>query len=351
MIDVNYINDGFVTSSYTDPVLVFEREMQSIAVTLANIKTEYDNAVAPFLLESEITGILTEKNEENINKEKTNVFAKLGKVVKNIVKKVIELADKLIGKVKDLSFSLKSNEKKMELLIKEHPELSKEKIRILSEKGGLDFSDFKSFTVMDKAFDELLEAANNPKVDSKGFRAKYDKFVADLKNDKSGIQTAAKAAVAVTAVIGVSKAISDARKGIAQTDEAARKMKNRANRDEARIYKEMKKNKDIDYEGMGKIQLCLNAFRLKHGKQAQVLGNNVSIITKFVNSVANAADKILGSKLANKVLGDVHGNFKKNKEYEHKKSFETDGERVMRSTNNHPKKDQSKKKTSKPKSK
>ena len=330
MIDVNYINDGFITSSYTNPVLVFEREMQSIAVTLANIKTEYDNAVAPFLLESEITGILTEKNEENINKEKTNVFAKLGKVVKNIVKKVIELADKLIGKVKDLSFSLKSNEKKMERLIKEHPELSKEKIKILSEKGGLDFSDFKSFAVMDKAFDELLEAANNPKVDSKGFRAKYDKFVADLKNDKSGIQTAAKAATAVASVVGVSYAITQARKGMADTDDAIRKMKNRANKDESRIYNYMKNNKNIDYDSMGKFQLALNAFRLKHGKQAQVIGENISIFSRIVNSVAKVADRFLDTDASKAVFGDVNKNYKQNKEYGHKHNKETDGNRESR---------------------
>ena len=332
MIDVNYINDGFVTSSYADPVLVFEREMNSVAIELANIKTEYDNAVAPFLLESEVTGIMTEKNEENIKKEKTNVFAKLGRLVKSIVKKIIELADKIIGKVKDLSFSLKSNEKKMEKLMKEHPELSKEKIKILCEKGGLDFSDLKSFSVMDKAFDELLDAASNPKVDEKGFKAKYDKFVSNLKNDKSGIQTAAKAAVAVTAVVGVGKAITEVRKGMAQTDEAVRKMKNRANKDEEQIYMYMKKCDDINYDGMGKFQLTLNALRLKNGKQAQVIGKNVSIFTRAINSIAKIADRFLDTSASKAVFGDVNNNFKQNKEYTHKYKKETDGSRESSSS-------------------
>lgn len=318
MIDIQYINNGFMESKFSNPVYLFEKEMEQIGNELMNIQEEYMDAISPFTLESEITGIMTEANKEKINEEKSNVLAKLGKLIKTIVKKILELADKLIDKIKNLSFSLKSNEKKMDQLIKQHPELSKEKIQILCEKGGLDFSDLKSFSSMDKAFNELKNAAKNDSIDEKSFRGKYEKFASDVRNERTGLQTAAKVAGAATVVIGLYTAVKKAKEGMAKADMEVRKMKKEAQAEESEIYREL--SKEGKFKSMGKYQLLLNAYRLKNSKKAQVLGENVSLITKLANKIAEVADKATSTNASKAVFGDVSGNFKKNKRYEMKKN-------------------------------
>lgn len=316
MIDINYILQGNCNTYNPSPYYLLESALIDFGNEIDYYYNEYCTNVSPLYLESEITGVLTVEKQENIGKEKTNILAKIGQAVKSIIKKIHDFCDSCMNKVKDLVFSFKSSEKKMNKLIKEHPELSKEKIQFLCDEGGLDFNDFKSFSQMDKAFDELLEAAKDPKVDEKSMKGKFNKFKKKVDNDKSSLQTAAKVAGAATTVIGLYTTVKLIKKAQKDSAEASAKMRKQCDIDKQSINTLMqeiytKKDKENDFNSMGKMTYVLNAYRIKSGHQSKVLNNHVSIVSKMANMFTKAVDKITNTGASKAILGDVNTNYRK----------------------------------------
>lgn len=312
MIDINYILQGNCNTYNPSPYYLLESALIDFENEIDYYYNEYCTNVSPLYLESEITGVLTVEKQENIGKEKTNILAKIGQAVKSIIKKIHDFCDSCMNKVKDLVFSFKSSEKKMNKLIKEHPELSKEKIQFLCDEGGLDFNDFKSFSQMDKAFDELLEAAKDPKVDEKSMKGKFNKFKKKVDNDKSSLQSAAKVAGAATTVIGLYTTVKLIKKAQKDSAEASAKMRKQNDIDKKNIDDIMKKvSNDDQYKNMGKMTYVLNAYRIKSGHQSKVLNDHVSIVSKMSNMFASAIDKMASTGSAKAIFGDVNQNYKK----------------------------------------
>lgn len=334
MICMDYINTGITNSPYTDPVLIFEREMDSLTNKLTSMYNEYRIKTAPYFLESEMIGIMTESDKKKIENENKNFFGKVGKLVQSMAKKIADLIDKLIGKIKDLTFSLKNNEKKLDRLIKEHPEIAEEKIKKLAEEGGLNFSDFRSFGDMDKAFVNLYKAAKDSKVDPESFKGKCQAFANKINTDKSKLQTAAKV---ITVSAGAALAVSQCRKMFHDANKAAKDAKETAKKEEVEIYRElrrMSKQNEITLDKMGKMQLLLNIFRLKNGKKAQIIGENVSIANRFMNVLTKSLDSVFDSKVSKSILGDVNDNYKKNVIYNIEKNERKEKEYETRRKNN-----------------
>jgi len=316
MVDINYILQGNCNTYNPSACLLLESALMNFENEVNSYYDEYCTNVSPLYLESDITGILTEKKQEEASKEKTNVLAKIGQAVKAIVKKIRDFCDSCMNKVKDMMFSIKSSEKKMNKLIKEHPELSKEKIQFLCDEGGLDFNDFKSFAQMDKAFDELLAAAKDPKVDEKSMKGKFNKFKKKVDGDKTTLQTAAKVAGAATTVIGLYSAVKAIKKTQKDTAEASAKMRKQCDIDKQAVntlMQEVYKNegKENDFNAMGKMTYVLNAYRIKSGHQSKVLNSHVSIVSKMANMFAGAVDKLTNTGASKAVLGDVNTNYRK----------------------------------------
>ncbi len=313
MIDINYILQGNCNTYNPSPYYLLESALIDFENEIDYYYNEYCTNVSPLYLESEITGVLTVEKQENIGKEKTNILAKIGQAVKSIIKKIHDFCDSCMNKVKDLVFSFKSSEKKMNKLIKEHPELSKEKIQFLCDEGGLDFSDFKSFSQMDKAFDELLEAAKDPKVDEKSMKGKFNKFKKKVDNDKSSLQSAAKVAGAATTVIGLYTAVKLIKKTQKDSAEASAKMRKQCDIDKQSIntlMQEIYRGEEDEFNNMGKMTYVLNAYRIKSGHQSKVLNDHVSIVSKMANMFTKAVDKITNTGASKAILGDVNKNYR-----------------------------------------
>ena len=313
MIDINYILHGNVNSYNPSMYILLEESFIQFDQEVQDAIDNYKMNVSPFYLESEIVGVMTESDEKGIKKEKKNIFGRIGEAVRNIVKKIREFCDKCINKVKDITFSMKSSEKKMNRLVKEHPELSREKIQFLCDEGGIDFNDFKSFKEMDNAFYQLVQAAKDPKVDEKSMKGKFEKFKKKVKNDDSAIQTVAKVAGAAGAIISLFTAIKLIKKTKQDSAEASARLRKQNDIDKKNIDEMMKKaydGRDEEFTNMGKMTYVLNAYRIKSGHQSKVLNDHVGIVSKMTNMFASAIDKLASTGPAKAIFGDVNQNYK-----------------------------------------
>ena len=313
MLDINYILHGNMNTYNPSMYILLEESFNQFDRDIRDAVNDYTMSVSPFYLESDIIGIMTEANKEGVRKEKKNIFARIGEAVRNIVKKIREFCDKCINKVKDITFSMKSSEKKMNRLIKEHPELTKEKIQFLCDEGGIDFSDFKSFKEMDAAFYQLVQAAKDPKVDENTMKGKFEKFKKKVKNDDSTIQTVAKVAGAVGGVISLFTAIKLISKTKKDSVEASARLRKQNDLDKKNIDDMMKQaysGREDEYNNMGKMTYVLNAYRIKSGHQSKVLNEHVGIVSKMANMFASAVDKLTSSGASKAILGDVNQNYK-----------------------------------------
>ena len=311
MVDINYINNGFSDSEFTNPYYTLEKAFNKFEIEYHTLLEEAALQNDMDSLEFDITGIMTEANKEKKKSNNETVLGKIGRMVRTLIKRILDFCDTCVQKIKDVVFSCKSNEKKMNRLVREHPELSKEKIQVLCDEGGLDFSDFKSFADMDKAFYNLLKLAKDDSVGSDTFKGKCERFKETVGRERTTLQTAAKVATATTTLIGVGTAISKAKTASKEAHASSVELKHQIIKEQHEIYTELNALKGHDdVEKEGKFRLLLDMWYLKNGYKSKVVANNVSKVTKLSKSIAGALDKIVGSSLGRFVGGDVHGNFK-----------------------------------------
>lgn len=311
MVDINYINNGFSDSEFTNPYYTLEKALNEFETEYHTLLEEVALQNDMYSLEYDVTGIMTEANKEKKKDNTETVLGKIGRMVRTLIKSILDFCDSCVQKIKDLVFACKSNEKKMNRLVREHPELSKEKIQILCDEGGLDFSDFKSFESMDKAFYNLLKLAKDDSVGSDTFKGKCEQFKEKVSKERTSLQTAAKVATAATTLIGVGTAISKAKSASKEAHASSVELKHQITKEQHEIYTELNSLKGHDkVEKEGKFSLLLDMWYLKNGYKSKVIGKRVSKVTRLSKSIAGALDKIVGSSFGRFVGGDVHGNFK-----------------------------------------
>ena len=132
-ISNNYVNRGYDVL-FNDDVTIFENYCDSCMDKVYQAAAEFKASADTSIFESLSfykSNLLDDVVFEDAGAAKKNFFTKIGEQIIAISKKFIELIDKAISKVKDYIFSTKDNEKKLNALIKSHPELAKEKIQIL----------------------------------------------------------------------------------------------------------------------------------------------------------------------------------------------------------------------------
>lgn len=320
MISTAYINNGCEDSLYTDECSVFERYL---ATSLEDIYTEYwemKSNVCRIMLESEIMGDITEGDRAFLESENDSFVSKVGRKIVELTNKFIELIDKLIQKVKDFSFGIKSNEKKMDTLIKEHPELTKEKIQILCDAGGLEFSDMRSLAELDKTFNQILEMSKKKDVDPKSLRGKWDAAVKKLNSDNSSAKAIATAAKTITATIAVGVAIHEFKSKIVgakkRLDEDRKSMVSMKAKLHERVTSETGSKVTTD---SGVATTLLAMYRELLGHHEKAVQRDASILNKMSNAIAAFIDGVADSNLGKSVLGDKKGSFHKDMAYTRQK--------------------------------
>ena len=173
MISAAYINNGCVDSFFEKAFEQYDKEVFSLMHDANNSYVELRINTDLIMLESEIMGELENSQTTILEAEGQNFVKKIGQTIISLFESFVKFVDSIVQKVKDFNFRLKSNEKKMNSLVKNHPELTKEKIQLLADEGGLDFSDFKSLAELDKEFFQIVEMSKKADVKPDSLKGRW----------------------------------------------------------------------------------------------------------------------------------------------------------------------------------
>ena len=293
-ISNNYVNRGYDVL-FNDDVTIFENYCDSCMNKVYQAAAEFKASADTSIFESLSfykSNLLDDVVFEDAEKAKKNFFEKLGAQIVAMFKKFIELIDRAINKVKDFIFSTRDNEKKLNALIKKHPELAKEKIQIMCSEGALDFSEMKSLAQLDKEFDAIIKMSEKADVDPNTIKGKWEKAKEKWLNSEDGkLVKAGKVAGGVAAVISLgllaAKIIPEMTKGKAEFDERRKK----ALVSKAESLERLEQASRFQNVDHGKAIMEVSIRREQMGLWAQAIGLYESRFQKIVDAVARAVDR------------------------------------------------------------
>ena len=304
MISAAYINNGCVDSFFEKAFEQYENDVNSLMSEAKKSYVDLRSNTDLIMLESEIMGELDNSQTAILEAEGQSFVKKLGQTLISLFESFVKFVDSIVQKVKDFNFSLKSNEKKMNALVKNHPELAKEKIQLLADEGGLDFSDFKSLADLDKEFFQIVEMSKKADIDPDSLKGKWEAAKKKLNMQDSTVKTVAGVASAATATIGLALAIKKFKGDVAKSQKDAITSKETIRRAKAAAYDAIKED-NHESENWGKANVLLGIYRELQGKHQKAIQNDASILNKMSNVIASAIDKALDSAAGKAVLGNT----------------------------------------------
>ena len=304
MISAAYINNGCVDSFFEKAFEQYDKEVFSLMNEANNSYVELRSNTDLIMLESEIMGELENSQTAILEAEGQNFVKKIGQTIISLFESFVKFVDSIVQKLKDFNFRLKSNEKKMNSLVKNHPELTKEKIQLLADEGGLDFSDFKSLAELDKEFFKIVEMSKKADVSPDSLKGKWEAAKKKLNMQDSTVKTVATVATTATAVISLAVAIKKFKGDVAKSHYNVIDSKDDIRRAKATAYDAITKD-NPDSGNWGKANVLLGIYRELQGKHQKAIQNDASVLNKMSNAIASAIDKALDSSAAKSVLGDT----------------------------------------------
>ena len=304
MISAAYINNGCVDSFFEKAFEQYDKEVFSLMNEANNSYVELRSNTDLIMLESEIMGELENSQTAILEAEGQNFIKKIGQTIISLFESFVKFVDSIVEKFKNFNFRLKSNEKKINSLVKKHPELTKEKIQLLADEGGLDFSDFKSLAELDKEFFKIVEMSKKADVSPDSLKGKWEAAKKKLNMQDSTVKTIATVASAATAVISLAVAIKKFKGDVAKSHRDALKSKETIRRAKAAAFGAISQD-NPDSDNWGKANVLLGIYRELQGKHQKAIQNDASILNKMSNAIASAIDKALDSAAAKSVLGDT----------------------------------------------
>ena len=304
MISAAYINNGCVDSFFEKAFEHYDKEVFSLMNDANNSYVELRINTDLIMLESEIMGELENSQTTILEAEGQSFVKKIGQTIISLFESFVKFVDSIVQKLKDFNFRLKSNEKKMNSLVKNHPELTKEKIQLLADEGGLDFSDFKSLAELDKEFFKIVEMSKKADVKPDSLKGKWEAAKKKLNMQDSTVKTVATVASAATAVISLAVAIKKFKGDVAKSQYNVIDSKDDIRRAKATAYDAITKD-NPDSGNWGKANVLLGIYRELQGKHQKAIQNDASVLNKMSNAIASAIDKALDSSAAKSVLGDT----------------------------------------------
>ena len=304
MISAAYINNGCVDSFFEKAFEQYENDVNSLMSEARKSYVDLRSNTDLIMLESEIMGELDNSQIAILEAEGQSFVKKLGQTLISLFESFVKFVDSIVQKVKDFNFSLKSNEKKMNALVKNHPELAKEKIQLLADEGGLDFSDFKSLADLDKEFFQIVEMSKKADIDPDSLKGKWEAAKKKLNMQDSTVKTVAGVASAATATIGLALAIKKFKGDVAKSQKDAITSKETIRRAKAAAYDAITDD-NPESANWGKANVILGIYRELQGKHQKAIQNDASVLNKMSNVIASAIDKALDSAAGKTILGNT----------------------------------------------
>jgi len=295
MISLGYVND---TYSFNMDLLCrpFESYLEACMNDVNSALAEYNMEIARSNIFYDVFGEAAPEKDKKpspaMEQKKKNVFERIGETVIKLFKKFSEMIDKIISHFKEGSFARKSNIQKLELLLKEHPELKKEALGAFNE-GALNMSDFKSLKELDAAFDEIVKMSKKEDVDPNSLKGKWEAAKKKIANsNNSWIISGAKAA---TIAIGAAVAIKTFGPSIAKAHNEFQKNKAEMADRNADFLKTLKDENVINNDtGIATTLLAIHKERM--GYHAAVAKNTGTAIDKLEFAIASFIDKHTSKK-------------------------------------------------------
>ena len=291
-ISVNYINRGS-DLLFNDDVNIYESFCDKYIDEVDKAMVEYKIACSDDGIFDTLTFMEADETNSSDKKEKAkkSVIEKIGAALIAMGKKFSELVQKAIQKVKDLFFKFKSNEKKMNELVKSHPELTKEKIQLLCSEGELDFDMIKSMSQLQKEFDAIMKMSEEADYKPGSMRAKWEKAKRKWFDTQDGkLIKAGKIAVAGAAVIGLAVAIKEIKPKFSKANTNFVQSEKENSEAIAKAYDNLKKNGYLKNVGFHQEKLMIR--KEMQGLHAKAIGMTTSLLSKLEMSIAKALDKI-----------------------------------------------------------
>ncbi len=312
VIGTSLLNNRITDYTYGNDFYDYFNYLESCLSDVDSSYIDYQIAENLVMTESTVMGEVNQEKTIYLEATQKSLIEKIGAAIIEMGKKFAEMINKCIEKLKDLTFKFKNNEKKMNILLKEHPELAKEKIQILCDNGGLDFSDMNSISEMNKTFNEIVKMSKDKDVDGNTLKGKWKKAMDKIYGPNDSTldkvsKTIGVTAAAVTLGITLKTAVSKIAKSKSELD----KIKSEDRKMSEDIYRRLR-DEGIINDNTGKATALLYINRERQGKIANICKENMSVIDKAQEKIANILDKASNMKVVSKIAGNQKANFHNN---------------------------------------
>lgn len=282
MINLEYIN-GSIDLEIHSIFKPYELFMESCENDINKIFAEFGILEEKVTLESAIMGSVPESMMMVYESEKKNIFTKIGEMIVTVYNKFVELVDKVIDTIKTHAFKKKTDLQKLEIILKNHPDLKNEAIAAFNE-GALDLSDVRSFKELDSTFDEILKMAKKKDVDPKTLRGKWEKAKEKFEKGEKSWKMVATVAGATGAVITTTVALKSFNSKCLKATNDANEEKKKLRQSKAEILDQMNKA-GYDTSDLGKWQLILQMWRFMNEKYAILNKERTTVISKMADGI------------------------------------------------------------------
>lgn len=156
------ISYAFVNSS-TEPIYSAEqsnslvRECHNLCDDLFKDIDAYMEHCEMFSFQADMFESVDDDEILALEAERKNIFTMIGESVMHLFDRFITMMKGWVEKIKNLGFEKKSDADKLEIMIKQHPEL---KEKIIANAKDFDFSEIRTLSEMDEYYKKILEAEN-----------------------------------------------------------------------------------------------------------------------------------------------------------------------------------------------
>lgn len=303
MIRMDYINDTYTFES-DDILRPYSKYLNSCLDDMEPVFSEYSLVCDKIDLELMMMESVSETTMIIYEDAKKSFLQSVGEKILELRDKFMEFVNNMIDKIKTFSFNHKSNEQKLQKLLKEHPEFKNDTLMAVRE-GALNLNNIKSFKELNDNFDEIIKMAKKGDIDPDSLKGKIE--AAKEKHEKK-LKKAAEVAGAASAIItaGVALAticgkISNAKKITQEFGDSERKRDQEAyNAIYAIQDEQIKKTVKTDNKTM-------NVYKPDDGKITPMKtknGDDIKVISRDLNG--NAKTDGNGNIMMKAKVGEKH---------------------------------------------
>lgn len=293
MISVSFVNNTIQPIKVNDSLIDIFNTVRESENSISLLVGDYISSMENNML-NEAVG-LDVITEDAMEEKRKGVFDKIGEATMAVFKKIQDFIQKIVRAFKDLIYRLSPVEKKLDMVIKENPELAN-KVLAEIDSGNLSVMDLKNLNEVDKMYNDILEAAKRKEIDDKTLRGKFEKFkmkfdsiIDSNSSTVKRVQNVATVITAATVIITAKTALDKARKTSLDAGEASNKYFTNFRKTVAEM-ENTKYGAELDAQVLTKLEICSMVNNYAQG--------NFGKIVKNTNSISHTASVLISKVLS-----------------------------------------------------